>query len=187
MARKWLGVDAGENSGNGGERTGEAIVWLRDSRRTLMESLGSSSGSGSSVGGGGGKVSGLFKKSGSGGGKEEKKERKGKVGDALESVESFLKAYEKANDQVRFSFSTRLSFSSLPSKKMTSSSPSPSTFHPLSRLALALAGLFLPSPTPLLPPPSNPSRSSRPRLETFPSSPAALRAWCTGIRFERRR
>ncbi|KAL7417474.1 hypothetical protein BDY24DRAFT_405666 [Mrakia frigida] len=103
MSRKWLGVDAGEN-GNG-ERTGEAIVWLRDSRKTLLESSGSSGSSGGVGGGsgnGGGKVGGLFKKSGSGG-KEEKKERKGKFGDALESVESFLKAYEKANDQVYFS------------------------------------------------------------------------------------
>ena len=97
MSRKWLGVDAGESSG--GERTGEAIVWLRDAKKTLVESSSSSTGTvpKSSNGSGGG----LFKKLGGGGGKEEKKERKGRLGDALESVDAFLQAYEKANNQVR--------------------------------------------------------------------------------------
>jgi hypothetical protein len=96
MSRKWLGVDAGETSGGG--RTGEAIVWLRDARKTLAASSSSSGGTvpKSSTGPGGG----LFKKLGGGGGKEDKKERKGKLGDAIESVDAFLKAYEKANDQV---------------------------------------------------------------------------------------
>lgn len=97
MSRKWLGVDAGESSGGG--RTGEAIVWLRDAKKTLVDSSSSSSGTvpKSSVGSGGG----LLKKlGGKGGGKEERKERKGKLGDAIDSVGAFLQAYEKANNQV---------------------------------------------------------------------------------------
>jgi len=87
LARKWLGVDAGE-SGKA-ERMGEAVAWLRDAKATLIEGGASSGGGGSSGGSGGG----LLKKS--------KSKVENRWTEELESVSAFLSAYEKLNNSVR--------------------------------------------------------------------------------------
>lgn len=89
LARKWLGVDAGE-SGKA-ERMGEAIAWLRDARATLTEGAGGSS----SAGGGGS----LLKKAKAVRGKAPAHASRWK--EELDSVGAFLSAYEKTNNSVR--------------------------------------------------------------------------------------
>lgn len=85
LARKWLGVDAGE-SGKA-ERMGEAVAWLRDAKATLVE--GGASGGGTSSGGGSG---GLLKKG--------RSKVESRWTEELESVTAFLSAYEKLNNSV---------------------------------------------------------------------------------------
>ncbi|CED84340.1 BRO1 domain [Phaffia rhodozyma] len=93
MSRKWLGIDAGEFGDH--KRIGEAIVWLRESKKILAD--GSSEGRGLNASG---ILGGIGK--GKGKGKEEKKERREKWADEEIIVESFLRAYEKANQTIYF-------------------------------------------------------------------------------------
>jgi len=77
LARKWLGVDAGENGRN--EKGGEAVGYLGWAKKEL----------------------GMGAK-----GKEGKERRKEKVLDELDGVNVFLKHYRKLNDSVSLVFSS---------------------------------------------------------------------------------
>jgi hypothetical protein len=79
VARKWLGVDAGEKAGTTGG--GEAVGFLTWAKRELEDIKGS----------GGGAISV---------GASREKKGKGKVAEEMESVATFLKHYKKLNDSV---------------------------------------------------------------------------------------
>lgn len=82
LARKWFGVDAGENGG--AERGGAAVAFLAWAKSELEELK--DGGKGVSIG----KA------------KEKKERRKEKVAEELETVNVFLKHYKKMNDSVKF-------------------------------------------------------------------------------------
>jgi hypothetical protein len=92
LARKWLGVDAGENGRN--EKGGEAVGYLGWAKKELEELKD----------GGKGKALGMGAK-----GKEGKEKRKEKVLDELDGVNVFLKHYRKLNDSVSLVFPLRRS------------------------------------------------------------------------------
>jgi hypothetical protein len=77
LARKWLGIDAGENGGT--SKGGEAVAFLAWAKKELEELKD------------GGRGLGIGK---------EKKERKDKVLEELDSVTVFWKYYKKLNDSV---------------------------------------------------------------------------------------
>lgn len=107
MSRKWLGIEAGESAGASGARIGEAIVWLRASKKAIEDleaeggGRGGGGGSAESSGTSGGGRTLLGRKKLGPSGKEEKKDRKGRLAEELETVKAFLSAYEKVNNQVR--------------------------------------------------------------------------------------
>jgi hypothetical protein len=84
LAKKWMGVDAGEV---GGKRGGEAVGWLLWAK-SEMEELKDGGASGSGVG--------------SSREKEIRELRKVKVKKELEAIGTFLKHYKKMNDSVSF-------------------------------------------------------------------------------------
>lgn len=81
LARKWLGVDAGENGGR--DKGGEAVAFLGWAKKELEELKD------------GGKGVSFGK-----GDKEKKGRKKERVADELESVNVFFKHYKKINDSV---------------------------------------------------------------------------------------
>jgi hypothetical protein len=80
LARKWLGVDAGENGG--AQKGGEAVAFLAWAKKELEELKN------------GGRGLGIGRD------KEKKERRKDKVMEALDSVTVFWKHYKKLNDSV---------------------------------------------------------------------------------------
>jgi hypothetical protein len=80
LARKWLGVDAGEN--NGATKGGEAVAFLAWAKKELEELKD------------GGRGFGIGRE------KEKKERRKDKVVEELDSVTVFWKHYKKLNDSV---------------------------------------------------------------------------------------
>jgi len=88
LARKWLGVDAGENGGT--SKGGEAVAFLVWAKKELEELKDSRRGLGISK-------------------EKEKKERKDKVIEELDSVNVFWKYYKKLNDSVSLNILISLS------------------------------------------------------------------------------
>jgi hypothetical protein len=84
LARKWIGVDAGENGGT--ERGGEAVGFMGWAKKQLEELKDS--------------VKGINVGKGDRGMKDRMKE---KVNDELENVNLFFKHYKKVNDSVSIS------------------------------------------------------------------------------------
>ncbi|KAJ3992607.1 BRO1 domain-containing protein [Lentinula boryana] len=85
LAKKWLGIDAGENGGQ--KRGGEAVGFLIWAKKELQDIKD------------GGKGAALAK------GEKEKRDRslrKGKVANELETIDSWLKHYKKVNDTIHF-------------------------------------------------------------------------------------
>ncbi|KAF4567321.1 hypothetical protein EYR40_006318 [Pleurotus pulmonarius] len=82
LARKWLGIDAGENGK--GDKGGEAVGFLAWAKKDLEELKD------------GGKGLGIGKE------KEKKERRKEKVTDELQTVTVFWKHYKKVNDSLTF-------------------------------------------------------------------------------------
>ncbi|EGN99751.1 hypothetical protein SERLA73DRAFT_88380 [Serpula lacrymans var. lacrymans S7.3] len=82
LARKWLGVDAGENGGR--QKGGEAVAFLIWAKKDLEDLKDS------------GKSLGIGKE------KEQKERKKQKVLEELENVNVFLKHYKKVNDSLSF-------------------------------------------------------------------------------------
>jgi hypothetical protein len=80
LARKWLGVDAGENGGT--PKGGEAVAFLMWAKKELEELKD------------GGRGLGIGKD------KEKKERKKDRVMEELESVIEFWKHYKKLNDSV---------------------------------------------------------------------------------------
>ncbi|KAL0956836.1 hypothetical protein HGRIS_002948 [Hohenbuehelia grisea] len=85
LARKWLGVDAGESGGN--DRGGEAVGFLAWAKKELEDLKDGGSGKGII---------------GSGKEKEARERRKEKVSDELAKVLVFWKHYKKINDSLSF-------------------------------------------------------------------------------------
>jgi len=82
LARKWLGVDAGENGGNakGGVAVG-FLIWAKKDLEDLKSGTG---------------IMGTDRE------KEMRERRREKIIEELESVSTFLKGYKKMNDTVSF-------------------------------------------------------------------------------------
>jgi hypothetical protein len=95
LARKWLGVDAGENGST--ERGGEAVGFLGWAKKELKELKD------------GGK--GISVAKGDRGMRDMMKER---VNDELEKVNLFFKHYKKVNDSVSVSFFLALTMNLCP-------------------------------------------------------------------------
>jgi hypothetical protein len=91
LARKWLGVEAGENGKS--QKVGEAITWVKDAQMRL-DGLG---GDGVRE-----KMKGLGIGKGHERRKEERKARKGRVERELEDVAAWLRAYTRMNDTVSY-------------------------------------------------------------------------------------
>ena len=89
LARKWLGVDTGENAKP--PRTGEAIAWVKDAQARLEEMEDSAVRE---------KMKGLGLGRGSEKKKEARTERKGRVGRELQDIKAWVSSYQALNDKV---------------------------------------------------------------------------------------
>lgn len=89
LARKWLGVDAGENGK--GAKVGEAIAWMKDAQSRLEDMEDSAIRE---------KMKGLGIGKGNEKRKEERKARQGRVERDIEDVAAWLKSYERENKSV---------------------------------------------------------------------------------------
>jgi len=93
LAHKWLGVDAGENSG--GAKDGEAIAWVKEAKTKLEEMEDGAVRK---------KLKGLGIGKANDRKKEERKARKGRVERELEDVSAWLSAHTRMNDTVSRSY-----------------------------------------------------------------------------------
>jgi hypothetical protein len=91
LARKWLGVDSGENGK--GQKVGEAITWVKDAQGRLQELEDSTVRE---------KMKGLGLGKNHDRRKEERRARKGRVERELEDVQAWIKAYSRMNDTVSY-------------------------------------------------------------------------------------
>ncbi|ORX38531.1 hypothetical protein BD324DRAFT_578025 [Kockovaella imperatae] len=91
LARKWLGVDAGENSKE--PQTGEALAWVKDAQSRLEELEDSAVRE---------KMKGFSLSRGGDKKKEARKARKGRVERELEDVRAWIASYQALNDKVSF-------------------------------------------------------------------------------------
>ena len=89
LARKWLAVDAGENSN--GAKVGEALALLSDARERLEQLADSGMRE---------KMKGLSLGRGNDKKKEERKARKGRVERELDDVKAWTASYQALNDKV---------------------------------------------------------------------------------------
>lgn len=89
LARKWIGVDAGENGK--GAKTGEALAWVKDAQARLQELEDGAVRE---------KMKGLSFGKGSEKRKEERKARKGRLERELDDVGAWIKSYQRMNDTV---------------------------------------------------------------------------------------
>lgn len=89
LARKWLGVDAGENGK--GAKVGEAIAWVKDAQTRLQELEDNAVRE---------KMKGLSFGKGSEKRKEERRARKGRLERELDDVAAWIKSYQQMNDTV---------------------------------------------------------------------------------------
>lgn len=129
LARKWLGVDAGENGGT--PKGGEAVAFLAWAKKGLEDLKD------------GGRGLGIGKD------KDKKERRKDKVLEELETINVFWKHYKKVNDSVSYSGSIyyrvsismlQLSFQTVPPQTELQAS------IPAGRLAVAMRPFLPPTP-----------------------------------------
>ena len=90
LARKWLGVDAGENGK--GTKIGEAIAWIKDAQTRLVELEDGAVRE---------KMKGLSFGKGSDKRKDERRARKGRLGRELDDAAAWIRTYQQMNDTVR--------------------------------------------------------------------------------------
>lgn len=89
LARKWLGVDAGENGK--GAKTGEAVAWMKDAQVRLEELEGNAMRE---------KMKGLSFGKDKERKRDERMARKGRLERELEVVAAWLRTYQRMNDTV---------------------------------------------------------------------------------------
>ena len=89
LARKWLGVEAGENGK--GQKVGEALAWVNCAQGLLEDLEGSAMRD---------KMKGLSVGKGNEKKKEERRVRKGRVGRELDDIKGWVSTYQGMNDRV---------------------------------------------------------------------------------------
>lgn len=95
LARKWLGVDVGENGK--GAKVGEALSWVKDAQSRLQDLEDGTVRE---------KMKGLSFGKGSDKKKEERKARKGRLERELDDISAWVRSYQQMNDTVRLQVNT---------------------------------------------------------------------------------